>query len=50
MSTQTGIATDKLQAYKYMAELTDVSLDDMTKTMTKNVKSMYAAQTGSKKL
>lgn len=48
MSIQTGIATDKLQAYNYMAELTDTSLEDMTKTMAKNVKSMYSAQTGSK--
>jgi len=46
MSTQTGIGTDKLQAYNYMAELTDTSLEDMTKTMAKNIKSMSSAQKG----
>ena len=46
MSTQTGVATDKLQAYNYMSELTDVSLEDMTSSMTKNIKSMSNAQKG----
>ncbi len=49
ISTQTGISTDKLQAYNYMAELTDVSLEDMTKSMAKNIKSMSNAQSGSAK-
>lgn len=49
MSTQTGISTDNLQAYNYMAELTDVSLETMTKSMAKNIKSMSNAQNGSEK-
>lgn len=49
MSTQTGISTDKLQAYNYMAELTDTSMEDMTKSMAKNIKSMTNAEAGSKK-
>lgn len=48
LSTQTGVSTDKLQAYNYMAELTDVSLDDMTKTMARNIKGMDGAQKGTK--
>ncbi|HWT27165.1 MAG TPA: phage tail protein, partial [Mobilitalea sp.] len=44
MSTQTGVSTDKLQAYNYMAELTDTSMEDMTKSMAKNIKSMSNAQ------
>jgi chromosome segregation ATPase len=48
ISTRTGIATDKLQAYNYMAELTDVSLDDMTKTMARNIRGMGEAQRGTK--
>lgn len=49
LSTQTGISTDELQAYNYMAELTDTSMEDMTKSMAKNIKSMTNAQEGSKK-
>ena len=39
-STVTGIATDKLQEYMYAAELVDVSVDTLTKSMAKNIKSM----------
>jgi len=46
MSTQTGISTDKLQAYNYMAELTDTSMETIEKTMIKNIKSMTSAQQG----
>ncbi len=46
LSTQTGISTDKLQAYNYMAELTDTSMETIEKTMVKNIKSMYNAQKG----
>ena len=46
LSTQTGISTDNLQAYNYMAELTDVSMEDMTKSMAKNIKSMSGAERG----
>lgn len=46
MSTVTGIATDDLQAYMYAAELVDVSIDTLTGSMSKNIKSMTAAQDG----
>ncbi|ABZ85478.1 conserved hypothetical protein [Heliomicrobium modesticaldum Ice1] len=46
MSTVTGMSTESLQAYKYAAELVDVSLDTLTGSMAKNVKSMSAARDG----
>lgn len=46
LSTQTGIATDTLQEYKYAAELVDVSTETLTKSMAKNIKSMKAVQDG----
>ncbi len=46
MSAQTGIATDTLQELNYMQELTDVSLETTTKSMAKQIKSMYSAQKG----
>jgi hypothetical protein len=46
LSAQTGIATDTLQELKYMEELTDVSLETVTKTMAKQIKSMASAQKG----
>lgn len=48
LSTQTGIGTDKLQEYKYAAELVDVPLETLTKSLAKNTKSMLSAQQGSK--
>lgn len=47
-STVTGIATDKLQEYMYAAELVDVSVDTLTSSMAKQIKSMKSAQDGSK--
>jgi chromosome segregation ATPase len=47
-STQTGIATDKLQGYMYAAELVDVSTETLTKSMAKQIKSMKAVQDGTK--
>jgi chromosome segregation ATPase len=47
-SQVTGIATDKLQEYMYAAELVDVSVDTLTKSMAKQIKSMKSAQDGSK--
>ena len=44
----TGIATDKLQEYMYAAELVDVSIDTLTGSMAKQIKSMKSAQDGSK--
>lgn len=49
MSKVTGMSTDDLQAYKYAAELVDVSLETLSGSMRKNVKSMANAQSGSKK-
>ena len=46
-STITGIATDKLQEYMYVAELVDVSVDTLTGSMKKNINSMKQAADGS---
>lgn len=48
MSTNTGLSTDTLQEYKAVAELVDVSLDTLTGSMAKNIKSMSNAAKGSK--
>ncbi|TDT63782.1 phage tail protein [Fonticella tunisiensis] len=45
-STVIGMSTDSLQAYKYAAELVDVSLETLTGSMAKNVKSMSSARKG----
>ncbi|NCC69447.1 MAG: phage tail protein, partial [Clostridia bacterium] len=45
-SLQTGIATDKLQAYEYAAELVDVSVDTLTSSMARNIRSMGDARDG----
>lgn len=47
MANNTGIATDTLQELKYMQELTDVSLETITKSMQKNIRSMSDAAEGS---
>lgn len=49
-SQVTGIATDKLQEYMYAAELVDVSVDTLTSSMAKQIKSMKSAQGGSKSM
>lgn len=49
-STVTGIAADKLQEYLYAEELLDVSTGTLTKSMAKNIKSMYDARNGSEKM
>lgn len=46
MSTVTGMSTESLQSYKYAAELVDVSLDTLTGSMSKNIKSMSTARKG----
>jgi DNA repair exonuclease SbcCD ATPase subunit len=46
MSAQTGIATDTLQELNYMAELTDTSLETITSTMARNIRSMNSAAQG----
>lgn len=49
MSTVTGMSTESLQAYKYAAELVDVSMETLTGSMAKQVKSMANARDGSAK-
>lgn len=46
MSTVTGMSTDSLQAYKYAAELVDTSLETLTGSMARNVRSMTSARDG----
>ena len=48
LSAQTGLSTDTLEKYNAVAELTDVSMDTLTKSMAKNIKSMSDARDGSK--
>ena len=48
LSAQTGLSTDTLEKYNAVAELTDVSLDTLTSSMSKNLKSMSDARDGSK--
>lgn len=48
LSSQTGISTDTLQELKYAAEFVDVSLETMTGSMAKMIRSMSSAQNGSK--
>ena len=48
-STVTGMSVENLQAYAYAADLVDVSLETLTGSMAKNVKSMANAAEGSVK-
>ena len=50
MSTNTNIATDKLQAYMYAAELVDVSTETLTSSMARNIRSMNSAAEGTGKV
>lgn len=47
MSTVTGMSAESLQAYQYAAELVDVSMETLTSTMARQVKSMSDARDGS---
>ena len=47
-SAVTGLSTEALQEYQYAAELMDVSLDTLTSSQTKMIRSMDAARRGSK--
>ena len=49
MSSVTGMSTDSLQAYQYAAELVDTSLETLTGSMARNVRSMSSAQAGTGK-
>lgn len=46
LSTVTGISTDTLQEYAYAAELVDVSVETITDSQTKLIRSMSDAQSG----
>lgn len=46
LSTNTGLSTDELQEYQYMAELTDTSLDTITGSLTKLIRNMSTAAKG----
>lgn len=48
LSAQTGLSTDTLEKYNAVAELTDVSMETLTNSMAKNIKSMSEARNGSK--
>jgi phage-related protein len=50
MSSVTGMSTESLQAYQYAADLVDVSMETLTKSMAKQVKSMDAARDGNKNM
>lgn len=47
LSTNYGIATDSLQAYQYMAELTDTSVETITGSISRLTRSMNSARDGS---
>lgn len=49
MSTVTGLSTEALQEYTYMAELVDVSVDTITGSMAKLTKTMASARDGGEK-
>lgn len=46
MSTRTGLSTDALQEYQYMAELTDTSVETITGSLSKLTKNMSSASSG----
>ncbi len=48
-STVTGMSVESLQAYSYAADLVDVSMETLTGSMSKQVKSMSNARDGSAK-
>lgn len=48
MSSVTGMSAESLQAYKYATDLVDVSLETLTGSMAKQIRSMSAARDGNK--
>ena len=46
MSTVTGLSTDALQEYRYMADLVDVSVETITGSITKLTRNMLQARDG----
>jgi phage-related tail protein len=47
-ATVTGMSTESLQAYTYAAELVDTSMETLTGSMARQVRSMSSAKDGSK--
>ena len=48
LSKVTGLSTEDIQKFKYAADRIDVSLETLTKSMAKNIKSMKGVQDGTK--
>lgn len=48
LATQTGINTETLQELKYMEDIVDVSLETVTSSMARNIRSMSKAKEGNK--
>lgn len=46
LSTNTGLSTDQIQEFQYMAQLTDTSLETVTGSLTKLTQNMATAQSG----
>lgn len=46
-ATVAGVSAESLQAYKYAAELVDVSMETLTSSMAKQIRSMSSARDGS---
>ncbi|TYC86514.1 phage tail protein [Acetobacterium wieringae] len=46
-ATVAGVSAESLQAYKYAAELVDVSMETLTGSMAKQIRSMSSARDGS---
>lgn len=46
MSSQTGISREKLQEFKYMEDLIDVSTETLTGSMSKLIRNMSSARSG----
>ena len=42
------MSTEELQKFQYASELVDVSVETLTKSMAKNIKSMKGVQDGTK--
>ena len=48
LSVQTGLSTEELQKYRYATDLIDVSVETITRSMTKLTRNMSSAAKGSK--
>lgn len=48
LAKQTGLSTEEIQKFQYAAELIDVPIETLTKSMAKNIKSMKGVQDGTK--